>query len=92
VFLLSVHDGAPDFDLIGLPTAAELPAIRWKQINIERLKTENPKKHAAQRSTLEAALRKGETDGHVSPELSEIALKNPGVDSGQNLGKRGAAG
>jgi hypothetical protein len=91
-FLLSVHDGAPDFDLIGLPTAAELPAIRWKQINIERLKTENPKKHAAQRSTLEAALRKGVTDGHVSPELSEIALKNPGVDSGQNLGKRGAAG
>jgi hypothetical protein len=29
-FLLSVHAGAPKFDLIGLPSAAELPAIRWE--------------------------------------------------------------
>jgi predicted nucleotidyltransferase component of viral defense system len=57
-FLLSVHDGTPDFDLIGLPAAAELPAIRWKLINIERLKEQNPKKHAEQRSSLEAALAK----------------------------------
>ena len=55
-FLLSVHDGEPKFDLIGLPAAADLPAIRWKLINIERLKSQNAKKHAEQRSALEAVL------------------------------------
>lgn len=55
-FLLSVHDGEPDFDLIGLPAAAGLPAIRWKLINIERLKAQNAKKHAEQRAALEAVL------------------------------------
>ena len=58
-FLLSVHDGEPKFDLIGLPSAAELPAIRWKLINIDRLKAQNAKKHAEQRAELEAALNKG---------------------------------
>ena len=56
-FLLSLHDAEPDFDLIGLPTAGELPAVRWKLLNLERLKTENPRKHAAQRQALEALLR-----------------------------------
>jgi len=58
-FLLSVHDGVPDFDLIGLPDAAQLPAIRWKVMNIERLKNRNKEKHAEQRSALEAALAAG---------------------------------
>lgn len=55
-FLLSVHDGEPKFDLIGLPSAADLPAIRWKLMNIDRLKAQNAKKHAEQRAELEAAL------------------------------------
>ena len=56
-FLLSLHDAEPDFALIGLPPAGELPAVRWKLLNLERLKAENPRKHAAQREALEALLR-----------------------------------
>lgn len=52
-FLLSLHDAEPDFDLINLPGAAELPAIRWKLLNLEKLKNDNPAKHAAQRGALE---------------------------------------
>jgi len=37
-FLLSLHDAEPDFALIGLPKAAQLPAIRWKLRNLEKLK------------------------------------------------------
>ncbi len=52
-FLLSLHDAEPDFDLIGIPEAVDLPAIRWKLVNLEKLKSDNPEKHAAQRSALE---------------------------------------
>ena len=52
-FLLSLHDAEPNFDLIGLSEAATLPAIRWKLVNLEKLKRNNPEKHAAQRSALE---------------------------------------
>ena len=52
-FLLSLHDGAPDFDAIGLPQAAALPAVQWKLVNLRKLIAENPKKHAAQRADLE---------------------------------------
>ena len=52
-FLLSLQDAEPDFNLINLPTAADLPAVRWKLFNLEKLKEENPGKHAAQRVTLE---------------------------------------
>ena len=52
-FLLSLHDAEPDFALIGLPQASLLPAIRWKMLNLQRLKGENRKKHAAQRRALE---------------------------------------
>ena len=52
-FLLSLHDANPDFNLIGLPGAADLPAICLKLINLEKLKGDNPEKHAAQRGTLE---------------------------------------
>ncbi len=43
-FLLSLHDAEPDFRLIGLPQAANLPAVRWKLINLENLKQANPQK------------------------------------------------
>jgi hypothetical protein len=58
-FLLSVHDGTAKFDLIGLPGAADLPAIRWKLLNLERLKAQNADKHAEQRAKLEAVLPNG---------------------------------
>ncbi len=56
-FLLSLHDAEPDFGLIGLPEAAGLPAVRWKLVNLERLRQANPGKHAAQRGALESLFR-----------------------------------
>ncbi len=52
-FLLSLHDGKPDFEAIGLPQAADLPAVRWKILNLEKLKAQNPEKHAEQRREIE---------------------------------------
>lgn len=52
-FLLSLHDGEPDFGAIGLPQAAELPAVRWKLLNLQKLKDQNPAKHAEQRREIE---------------------------------------
>jgi hypothetical protein len=52
-FLLSLQDGAPDFDAIGLPQAAALPAVQWKLVNLRKLIAQNPEKHAAQRADLE---------------------------------------
>ena len=51
-FLLSLHDGNPDFDLIHRPKAADLPAVQWKLLNLNRLRQENPEKHAAQKVQL----------------------------------------
>lgn len=55
-FLLSLHDGAPDFSSIGLAQAVELPAVRWKLQNVQRLREESPSKHAAQREALQKVL------------------------------------
>jgi hypothetical protein len=52
-FLLSLHDTEPDFDAIGLPQAAELPAVKWKLLNLTKLKEANPEKHAQQREAIE---------------------------------------
>lgn len=48
-FLLGLHDCTPRFDAIGHASAAELPAIGWKLLNLEKLKSKNPAKHAKQR-------------------------------------------
>ena len=55
-FLLSLHDGTPDFGVIDRSCAADLPAVRWKLLNLKRLIRENPKKHAEQRGELERLL------------------------------------
>jgi len=52
-FLLTLHDTEPDFDAIGLPQAAALPAVRWKLLNLSKLKQQNPDKHAMQRAEIE---------------------------------------
>lgn len=52
-FLLGLHEGAPDFSAIERPQAADLPAVRWKLLNLDKLRTENPAKHADQRQALE---------------------------------------
>jgi hypothetical protein len=36
-FLVSFERGQPDWPLLGLPAAAELPAVRWRQQNLDKL-------------------------------------------------------
>ncbi|WKA29783.1 nucleotidyl transferase AbiEii/AbiGii toxin family protein [Bradyrhizobium roseum] len=36
-FLISFERGEPDWDLLGVPNAAELPAVRWRQKNLNKL-------------------------------------------------------
>lgn len=55
-YLLGLADGEPDFDLIGLPDASGLPAIRWKLQNVETLKQQDPAKHRGQALALERIL------------------------------------
>ncbi|WP_105373398.1 nucleotidyl transferase AbiEii/AbiGii toxin family protein [Neorhizobium huautlense] len=52
-FLLSLHDGEPDFEVIGLTHALDLPAVRWKILNLQKLRNDNPVKHADQRREIE---------------------------------------
>ncbi|MGL9623011.1 nucleotidyl transferase AbiEii/AbiGii toxin family protein [Bradyrhizobium sp. U531] len=48
-FLMGFKRGEADWRLLGVPGAAELPAVRWKQINLDKLP-------AAQRAKLVAQL------------------------------------
>lgn len=52
-FLLSLHDGNPDFESLGLPQARSLPAVTWKLLNLQKLREENQTKFAEQRVSLE---------------------------------------
>jgi len=54
-FLLSFKRGEPDWFLFDEIAAAELPAIRWKLINIQEL-MKNEKKHQEQLAKLEGVL------------------------------------
>ncbi|WP_426578322.1 nucleotidyl transferase AbiEii/AbiGii toxin family protein [Xenorhabdus stockiae] len=54
-FLLSFKKGKPDWSLFDEPSAAELPAIRWKLINIEKL-MKNEGKHLEQLTKLEKSV------------------------------------
>ncbi|MGT2504755.1 nucleotidyl transferase AbiEii/AbiGii toxin family protein (plasmid) [Bradyrhizobium guangxiense] len=53
-FLMAFKRGEPDWSLLGIPGAAELPAVRWKQINLDKLPAEYRAKLVAQ---LEEVLR-----------------------------------
>jgi predicted nucleotidyltransferase component of viral defense system len=50
-FLLSFERGEPDWDLLGVPGAADLPAVKWRQQNLDKLSKEK-------RAALVEALRK----------------------------------
>ncbi len=54
-FLLSVLLGEPEWSLLPIPHLAELPALRWKLINVENLKR-SPVKHRAAVAALRAVL------------------------------------
>ena len=51
-FLRTLQAGEPDYNLIGLPGAADLPAVKWKVLNLKKLIANNPKKHSQQTSEL----------------------------------------
>jgi hypothetical protein len=52
-FMLFFERGKPDWNLIGLPDAAKLPAIKWRQLNLDKLPAD---KRTAQVATLESVL------------------------------------
>lgn len=54
--LLGFKRGEPDWDLLGLPHVADLPAVRWKQQNLDRL---SPERRAALAGALEQVLSGG---------------------------------
>jgi predicted nucleotidyltransferase component of viral defense system len=66
-FLRTLVRATPNFSSLGIPHAEELPAIRWKVQNLEKLARENPKKlsHLADMldSRFEGAVGDLKTDG-----------------------------
>jgi len=55
-FLLSLVRGEPDWGLMRFPHLQELPAIRWKLVNLAKLKKGNPARFALQHEELAARL------------------------------------
>lgn len=53
-FLRGLQKGTPNFNLIQLPDAANLPAVQWKLINIAKFIDANPARHTEQTAKLEA--------------------------------------
>lgn len=51
-FLISLVSNAPDWTLLDIPHLKELPAIRWKLANLERLHRDNKIKFAEQSAAL----------------------------------------
>jgi len=52
-FLISFVRGQPDWASIGLPGAANLPAVKWRQVNLDKL---TAGKRAAEVTALEKVL------------------------------------
>lgn len=57
-FLLAMNRREPSSDLLGLPGIENLPAIRWKLLNLGNLAKSNPKKYRAMVEALETVFRK----------------------------------
>ncbi len=55
-FLLSLVRAEPDWSLLGIPHLEQLPAIRWKLQNLERLRASAPRKFAEQSEALASRL------------------------------------
>lgn len=51
-FLVSLVSNEPDWSLINIPHLKDMPAIRWKLTNLERLQHENKSKFAEQSTAL----------------------------------------
>ena len=48
VFLLGFKRGDPDWNLLGLPGAANLPAVKWKQLNLDKMPSDARRRMVAQ--------------------------------------------
>ncbi|WP_263419886.1 nucleotidyl transferase AbiEii/AbiGii toxin family protein [Terriglobus albidus] len=57
LFLSSFHTLNPNWELIDFPTVRNLPAVRWKLLNLERLQMENPEKYQELLENLAAMFR-----------------------------------
>lgn len=51
-FLVSLAEAQPEWSLLDVPHASELPAVRWKLQNLQKLAAANPKKLHEQRDEL----------------------------------------
>ena len=56
IFLVSFKEADPIWDYSPFNNISELPAVRWKLQNIEKLKRENPKKHKEMVEALDKSL------------------------------------
>jgi predicted nucleotidyltransferase component of viral defense system len=54
IFLLSLVKAQPQWELMSCSHLRALPALKWKLRNLERLRSSNPEKFAAQANELEA--------------------------------------
>lgn len=54
-FLVSFERGKPDWALLGVPGASDLPAVKWRQFNLDKT---NAEKRAALVTRLEEVLAK----------------------------------
>jgi hypothetical protein len=52
-FLLSLAAAEPDWSLMPFPHLQELPAIRWKLLNLEKLKKSSPARFSEQSEELQ---------------------------------------
>lgn len=57
-FLRSVKALRPDWSLLPVPHLSELPGIRWKLHNLERMRAEQPARHAEALANLDRVLEK----------------------------------
>jgi predicted nucleotidyltransferase component of viral defense system len=57
-FLISFVRNQPDWELLGTTHFPNLPGIRWKQSNLEKLAKRSPQKFVAQANALESRLAK----------------------------------
>lgn len=55
-FLIGFKAGAPDWELVALPRLANMPAVKWKLQNIQKLIERNPDKHVQVLKALEDVL------------------------------------
>jgi len=56
-FLISFLQGEPNWDLFPIPNLADLPAIQWRLLNIEKVKQNDPESHARQIKALYACFQ-----------------------------------